>query len=144
MSGVLRFLAAFSAGGISAYILGTALNTQFVLAGHNVPVSFGDRLNMTMFDISNMLLYLAMILVGFLIAFGIAALLKRQLPKLSAAAYPIAGAAALGVILGAMYLTFQTVPISGARSTFGFLSQMLAGGVGGWVFARILDRKVAS
>lgn len=137
----LRNLFALVAASIAAYIVGTALNTQFVLAAHNVPVSFGDRFNMTMFDISNMLLYLIIILVGFLTAFAIASFVKSRLPRLAKYAYPVAGAAALGGILGLMYILFQTVPISGARSALGFLAQVLAGGFGGWVFARVIAPK---
>jgi len=83
-------------------------------------------------------LYLAIIAVALLLGFAIAGLLKRFFPGLSGIAFPIAGAAAMGVTLGAMYIVFQTVPISGARSTMGFLSQVLAGGVGGWIFAKVL------
>jgi len=144
MAVTLRFLMGLLAGGVAAYLLGSILNSQFVINAHSVPVSFGDRFNMTMFDISNMVLYLAIILVAFAIAFLIAALLKRFLPKLSGIAYPIAGAAGIGVALGLMYIMFQTVPISGARSAFGFLSQMLAGAVGGWVFGKILTRDTAN
>ncbi|MEH6829176.1 hypothetical protein, partial [Parasphingorhabdus sp.] len=56
---------------------------------------------------------------------------------LARVAYPIAGGAAIAVALGAMYMMFQTIPISGARSTMGFLAQVFAGAIGGWVFARI-------
>lgn len=140
MAVTLRFLVGLLAGGVAAYLLGSILNSQFVINAHPVPVSFGDRFNMTMFDISNMGLYLAIILIAFLIAFLIAALLKRFLPKLSAMAYPIAGAAGIGTALGLMYIMFQTVPISGARSAVGFLSQMLAGAAGGWIFGKILTR----
>ena len=144
MAMTIRFLLALLAGGIAAYILGSILNSQFVINAHPVAVSFGDRFNMTMFDLSNMVLYLVIIVVAFLISFVIAGLLKRFLPKLSNIAYPIAGAAGIGTALGLMYIMFQTVPISGARSTLGFLSQMLAGGVGGWVFSKILTRDKAN
>ncbi|MEP3225741.1 MAG: hypothetical protein ABJO01_07190 [Parasphingorhabdus sp.] len=140
MAVTFRFLLGLLGGGVAAYILGTIFNSQFVMNAHPVSISFGDRFNMTMFDISNMGAYLVIILVAFLLAFLIAAILKRFLPKLSRAAYPIAGAAGIGVALGLMYIMFQTVPISGARSALGFLSQMLAGGFGGWVFAKILYR----
>ncbi|GAB5488127.1 MAG: hypothetical protein Pars2KO_16970 [Parasphingorhabdus sp.] len=141
MAATIRFLFGLLGGAVAAYILANLFNSQFVINAHNVPVSFSDRLNMTMFDLSNMYLYLVIILVSFLIAFGIAGLLKRFLPKLSTVAYPIAGAAAIATALGLMYLTFQTVPISGARSTLGFLSQVVAGGFGGWVYGRILLRR---
>jgi len=142
MAATLRFLGGLLGGGIAAYLVGSILNSQFIINAHNVPVSFGDRLNMTMFDLSNMYLYLVIILVSFAIAFGIAAVLKRFLPKLSGIAYPIAGAAAIGTALGLMYITFQTVPISGARSSLGFVSQMIAGAFGGWVYGKfLLSRK---
>lgn len=140
MAATIRFLLGLLGGGIAAYLLASILNSQFVMNAHDVPISFGDRFNMTMFDISNMGLYLVIILAAFLIAFLIAAVLKRFLPKLSNVAYPIAGAAAIGTALGFMYMTFQTVPISGARSTLGFISQVAAGAFGGWVFGKIILR----
>ena len=143
MSGFFRFILGLLGGALTTYILGSIVNSQFVMNAHRVPVAWGDRLNMTMFDISSMLLYFVIIAVSFLIAFVIAALLKRFLPNLANIAYPIAGAAAIGAALGLMYLMFQTVPISGARSPFGFLAQMVAGGIGGWVFGRIAVRQQA-
>lgn len=137
MATLIRSILGFIAGVITAYVVGTAINAQFVMGAHGVPVGFGERLNMTAFDISNMTLYAIIIAVGFLIAFLIAAVLKRFLPSLAGVAYPIAGAAAIGVALGLMYMNFQTVPISGARGTFGFIAQMLAGALGGWVFGKI-------
>lgn len=139
----VRVILAFLAGILTAYLIGVSLNAQFVIAAHGVPVSLGDRLNMTAFDISSMVLYLVIIAVGFFIAFLIASLLKRVLPGLASVAYPIAGAAAIGVALGLMYMKFQTVPVSGARGMFGFLAQMLAGGFGGWVFGKIGNQQAA-
>ena len=140
MAAVTRFTLGLLAGAIVTYVLGTAVNSQFVINAHGVPVSWGDRLNMTLFDISNMLAYLAIIAVSFLIAFLIARIIKRFLPNMANIAYPIAGAAAMGTALGLMYVMFQTVPISGARSTLGFLAQMAAGGAGGWIFAKVASR----
>lgn len=140
MAATMRFLFGLLGGAIATYLLANIFNSQFVINAHNVSVSISDRFNMTMFDLSNMYLYLVIILVSFLIAFGIAAILKRFLPRLSTIAYPIAGAAAIGTALGLMYVTFQTVPISGARSTLGFLSQVIAGGFGGWVYGKLLMR----
>ena len=104
----VRVILAFLAGILTAYLIGVSLNAQFVIAAHGVPVSLGDRLNMTAFDISSMVLYLVIIAGGFFIAFLIASLLKRVLPRLAGVAYPIAGAAAIGVALGLMYMKFQT------------------------------------
>ncbi|KEO89177.1 hypothetical protein EH31_14175 [Erythrobacter longus] len=133
-----RWIAALIVASIGTYVLAVIANAQFVIGAHNVPVSLSDRLNMTAFDISNMWLYLAVIAAAFLLGFAIAALVKRFVPSLARAAYPIAGAAALGMVLGLMYLQFQTVPISGARSALGFVAQVIAGGIGGWIFAKVL------
>ena len=140
MAKILRIISGFMAAALTTYLVGTALNTQFVIGGHNVPVGLGDRLNMTAFDISNMLLYLVVIIIGFALAFTLAGLLKRALPSLARIAYPVAGAVAIGAALGLMYLNFQTVPISGARGTLGFLAQMLAGALGGLLFYEMTTR----
>lgn len=134
----VRWIGALIIASLGTYVVAVIANAQFVIGAHNVPVSFSERLNMTAFDVSNMYLYLVIILVALLLGFAIAALLKRFVPSLAALAYPIAGAAALGTVLGLMYMQFQTVPISGARSGLGFASQVLAGGIGGWIFARLL------
>ena len=139
MDRLSRIALGFIAAALTAYVAGSILNTQFVIGAHTLggePVStaFGDRLSMTAADIAGTILYLVIIAVGFAIAFLIASFLKRALPGLAGVAYPIAGAAAIGAALGLMYMQFQTVPVSGARGMFGFLAQMLAGGLGGWVF----------
>lgn len=138
----VRWVLGLIVAALATYIVGTALNSQFVIAMHDISVSIGDRFNMTMFDISNMVPYLVIIAVALLLGFVIATILKRFLPNLARIAYPIAGAAAIAVTLGAMYMMFQTIPISGARSTMGFLAQVFAGAIGGWVFARIAVRPV--
>lgn len=135
-----RFLAAFLAAVVTTYIIGTALNSQFVMGAYDIDISLAERFNMTMFDISNMLLYLAVVAIALFIGLGVAAIVKRFVPKLAAIAYPIAGAAAIGVTLGLMYIMFQTIPISGARSLAGFSAQVAAGAIGGYVFAKILTK----
>ncbi|WP_298307937.1 hypothetical protein [uncultured Erythrobacter sp.] len=140
-----RWIGALIVAALGTYVIAVIANSQFVIGAHNVPVSFSDRLSMSAFDVSNMYLYLAIILVALILGFAIAALMKRFLPSLSSVAYPIAGAAALGLVLGLMYIQFQTVPISGARSGLGFASQVVAGGIGGWIFAKVLgSQKTAS
>ena len=137
MARFIRWVLGLIAAALATYIIGTALNSQFVIGMHDISVSIGDRFNMTLFDISNMVAYLVIVAIALLIGFLIATILKRFLPNLAKVAYPIAGATAIAVALGAMYIMFQTIPISGARSTMGFLAQMFAGAIGGWVFARI-------
>ncbi|MDX1703925.1 MAG: hypothetical protein R3235_06500 [Altererythrobacter ishigakiensis] len=140
----VRWIGALLIAALSTYIIGVIVNSQFVMNAHGVPISFGERVNMTAFDVSNMWLYFVVILIALLLGFLIAMAVKRLLPGLSRYAFPIAGAAAIGATLGLMYVQFQTVPISGARSGLGFASQVLAGGIGGWVFARIVQRPGSS
>lgn len=134
----VRWIGALLIAALGTYVVAVGANSQFVMNAHDVPISFGERLNMTAFDVSNMWLYLIIISVALLLGFLIAMAVKRVLPGLSRFAFPVAGAAAIGATLGLMYLQFQTVPISGARSTMGFLSQVVAGGIGGWIFAKIV------
>ena len=140
----VRWIGALLIAALSTYIIGVIVNSQFVMNAHGVPISFGERVNMTVFDVSNMWLYFVVILIALLLGFLIAMAVKRLMPGLSRYAFPIAGATAIGATLGLMYVQFQTVPISGARSSLGFASQVLAGGIGGWVFARIVQRPGSS
>lgn len=141
---LIAFLMIFPAA-LVAYAIGSVASTQFVLLAHAevfpIDVTTSERLAMTIADVSNMWLYFAIIVIGFLIAFPIAAGLKRLLPGLAGIAYPLAGAAAIGTALGLMLLAFGIVPISGARSTLGFTTQLLAGAIGGYVFALLAVRR---
>jgi hypothetical protein len=86
--------------------------------------------------------------VALLVAFAVAALLKRVLKPLSAIAYPIAGAAAA---LGVLWLinTYLAPPgvggaIPGARSGFELALQALAGAIGGLAFELLRPRARAA
>lgn len=140
----VRWMAALLVAALGTYVLAVIANAQFVMHAHDVSIGFSDRVRMTAFDVSNMWLYLAVILVALLLGFLVATLLKRFLPQLARVAFPIAGAAAIGATLGLMYMQFHTVPISGARSTMGFVSQVLAGAFGGWLFAKLSQKPLVS
>ena len=76
----VRRIAALLAAALGTYVIAVVANSQFVMNAHNVPISFSERLNMTAFDVSNMWLYLVIILVALLLGFLVAALVKRFLP----------------------------------------------------------------
>ena len=141
---ILRWIVALIAAALGTYVLGVIVNSQFVMNAHDVPISLTERLNMTAFDVSNMYLYFVIVLVTFLLGFLIAALVSLFLPGLNRVTYPVAGAAAIATALGLMWMQFQTIPISGARSTAGFLAQVIAGGFGGWIFARIVHQRAGN
>ncbi|MCC5885542.1 MAG: hypothetical protein JJT88_03820 [Gammaproteobacteria bacterium] len=140
---ILRFILAFLAAVLVSAALAAAASTQFVLAELarlGVEISFADRLSMTAHDVIGMgRLYLPVIGVGFLLAFGVAALVIRYLlPGWSVLGYSLAGFTAILAIILIMIVAFGLVPIAGARSIPGMLSQCLSGAVGGYLFARML------
>ena len=134
---LLAFLLIWPAA-LAAYLIGAIASSQFVMNAYEVEITASERLSMTLYDATHMWAYAVIIGLGFCIAFPIAALLKRLLPGLAGVAYPLAGAVAIAAALGLMYSVFATIPISGARSALGMGVQVLAGAVGGYVFAQLL------
>ena len=134
---LLRNLYALIYAAITAYIIGAVISSIFVLKALPAKIPFGTYVSTALSDITNLKLYLVIILIGFSIAFPIAAVLRKTLPKLAKIGYPLAGAAAIGAALGLMYLQFETVPISGANNAFGFIMQLVTGALGGAIFANL-------
>ena len=134
---LLRNLYALIYAAITAYIIGAVISSIFVLKALPAKIQFGTYVSTALSDITNLKLYLVIILIGFSIAFPIAAALRKALPKLAKIGYPLAGAAAIGAALGLMYLQFETVPISGANNAFGFIMQLVTGALGGAIFANL-------
>lgn len=142
---VLAFLLAVAA----AFLAASIAHTQFVIAGLQgigADISLTVRAQMTITDIVGFAStpppnYLLVIAFGFLVAFPIAMIVRAALAASRWIAYPIAGAAAVGLILWAMHAVYETTPIAGARTGFGFAMQMLAGALGGLVFASCARRR---
>lgn len=127
---------------ITTAILATAFSTQFVLAGitrFGAEVGVMERLEMTVTDVISMgPVYAILIAIGFLIAFSIAALTLKLLPAWRIGVYMGAGAAALlAILFGAEQVFFGNALISGAKDTMGITAQAIAGGVGGYLFAKL-------
>ncbi len=138
----LKVPVAYLAAIAAAAVLGCIASTQFVLAGlagFGMEVSFVDRLSTTVHDVIGMgPLYALIAAVAFLPAFGIAAVLMRWVPGSRPFWFAVAGAASiLTAILVIRFVVGGTV-IGGARTAPGLLVQALAGGVAGWLFARIV------
>jgi hypothetical protein len=131
---------AFIAAVLATAILGAIASTQFVLAALaavGTAIPFTARLSMTLQDVVGMLpLYGAVVAVGFLVAFPIAARVIRALPHARLPGYALAGAIAVAGAILVMVQLFGLTPIAGARSTLGLAVQGLAGAAGGAVFAR--------
>lgn len=92
---------------------------------------------MTAFDGPRMCLCLVIVLVTLLLGLLIATLVRRLLPSLARTAGPFAGAAANATAPDHIWQQVQTIFISGARPTAGFVVHDIAGGSGGWILANI-------
>lgn len=127
-------------------VLGVIVQSQFVVAGLEgvgAQVAFGDRLAMTRDDLVGFgPLYAIFILIGFLIAFTVSALVLRFVKLPRALVYAVAGAVCMFVMLALMREVFFGVPvIAGARSLAGELAQAASGAVAGFVFAFMTRQK---
>jgi len=129
--------AALLMAAVISYVIGTTVSSIFVLRALPTKIPFGTYAETAWFDITHLVLYFMVVLIGFLVAFPIAAWLRKILPKLAKIGYPLAGAVAIGTALGLMYTQFETIPISGATSPLGFIAQLIAGAFGGWVFGKL-------
>ena len=127
----------FVASVIVAYTLASVAHTQQVLSGllHlGVQIPFRDRLDMFATDWAGLYLYLVVIAIGFLIAFGVMALIKRFVSVHATLLFALGGGLAMLCILVSMRELASLTPIAGARGVLGMTLQCLAGVVGGAVF----------
>ncbi|MDP4788669.1 MAG: hypothetical protein NWR64_01665 [Haliea sp.] len=144
---MIRVLKAFFPAVLLAYILGSVLATQTVLAklaALGVAVPMTVRLQASLHDVIGMTAYLLLILVAFVLALPVAAWLVRahRVPGPRLFWFTLAGFA--GVI--ALHLIMNQVlgiwVIAAAREWPGLLLQGLAGAMGGWVFGVISKNRL--
>ena len=133
---------AFIASLITATCLASIFSTQFVIGGLKTAgahVDMGQMFSMTLYDIINMgPLYGIFIAIGLLIAFLVAGLIYRKINKKRRLIYTLAGVACFIIMLHLMKAVFFGVPIiGGARSILGLSFQALAGGIAGYLFAKL-------
>lgn len=145
--GWFRYPLGLVAATVFMAVLGVIVQTQFVLGaltGVGAEISFADRLAMTRDDLVGLgVLYAIFILIGFLVAFSVSALVLRFVKLPRAAVYAVAGAVCMFVMLALMREVFFGVPvIAGARSLTGELAQAASGAAAGLVYV-FLTRKRA-
>lgn len=119
--------------------IASLLSTQFVLAalrGIDIAVPLGDNLRMTIADLGVLKTLLPLGGTALLIAFLIAGLCTR-LGGNRVAWFVVAGFSAMITLLLIIQAVLGVMPLAGARSTAGLVFQGLAGGVGGYLFARL-------
>lgn len=142
MRRVLKIMAAWVLAVLATVLVGVVFQTQNVIARLNdigANVSLTDRLSMTSYDIIHLgSLYGAFIAIAFLIAFLSGGIVFHLAKFGRPFVYVVAGAVAILIMLFAMkQVFFDTHLIAGARDALGISLQMLAGAIGGFVFARM-------
>ena len=141
----VRIFIGYAAAAVISVVLASAFHTQMVIgalgdAGALVP--FDRRLAMTGDDLVGLIPQFGpVIAIALALGFLVAAGLRRVLKPLAPIAYPLAGAAAIGVALTVMGMAFDGItPLAGARTPLGFALQCLAGAIGGLIFSTIAVR----
>jgi len=147
MDGIIKRIGGWVAAALTTVILGITFQTQNVLArleNIGADVSFGERLSMTLYDIQHLgSLYMIFISIALAIAFCLGGLVYRFAKFGRQIVYVVSGGVAILVMLFAMKAQFFDVHIiAGARDAFGLVLQVLAGAIGGLVFALTTRSKI--
>lgn len=123
--------------------LGHSLMVQGALADLGVDLPLTTRASGILRDMLGLAPSLgAVIAAALLVAFAIAALLRRRVGVLlRSLAFPLAGWAAMLATLGGLRLVFGFSALAGARTTPGLLLMSLGGLAGGIVFALLMQRR---
>ncbi|MCF6143260.1 MULTISPECIES: hypothetical protein [Pseudoalteromonas] len=133
-----RLLPSFLASWLLTFTLASLFHSQYVvnqLVNVGIEISFSDRVNLTLDDWLGLLpTYGAIIAVALAFAFSVTGLLYRKHPKYGIQLFVIAGVTAFAVALVAIESIMNITIIAGARG-WGFYTQLIAGAVGGYVFA---------
>ena len=143
----IKLILSFVAAIVVAYLLTSAMGTQFVLAdiqSYGLAVSLSDRIAATLHDISGLVPVL-LILVGatYLIAFVIAALGHRFVGGGRLYWCLAAGFTSLPATMMLIKMTMGVTPFAPAGTGFGQFLIALCGLAGAWVYARLTQAKEA-
>lgn len=137
---MLRLILAFLAAVLSASVLCSLLSTQFVIAGLqsvDIAIPVAVRLQMSVDDLAILQTLIPALSACFLVGFIVAALCIRWVGGSRTGWYTIAGFSSLIALYLLLNFILEIMPISGARSIIGLTAQGLAGGLGGYVFAKL-------
>jgi len=140
---ILSYLAAI----VVAYLLTSAMGTQFVLAdikSYGLVVSLSDRVAATLHDIAGLVpVLLILVSVTYLVAFIIAALGHRFVGGSRLYWFLAAGFTSLPATMMLMKMTMGITPFAPAGTIFGLLLIALCGLAGAWVYTRLTQNKEA-
>ena len=130
---------------LATFLLASIVGTQLVLAdivSFGLAVSLQDRVSATIHDIAGLATVLPILIsVAFLLAFVIAESGRRILTGKRAYWYMAAGLTSLPVALTLIKTLMGGTVFAAARTDFGMLLFALCGLLGGWLFARLINRE---
>lgn len=133
-----RLLPIFLVSWLFTFTLASLFHSQYVvnqLVDVGVMVSLSDRINLTLDDWLGLLpTYGAIIAIALAIAFFAVVLLAKKFKKYSMVLFVASGITAFAVVLVAIESIMNIHIIAGARG-WGFYLQLLAGALGGLLFA---------
>ena len=146
MNGIIKRIGGWFAAVLTTVVLGVFLQTQNVLSrledvGADVGVM--ERISMSFYDLRYLgSLYILFISLALAIAFLVGGLVFHFAKFGRPLIYAVAGSTAMLVMLFAMKQAFFDVQmIAGARDAVGMGLQMIAGAIGGVVFAFVSRSK---
>ena len=135
-----RILPSFLVSWLLTFSFASLFHSQYVvnqLVNVGVVVSLSDRINLTLDDWVGLLpTYGAIIAVALAIAFLVTVQLNKKVQKYSTLLFVFAGIVAFAIVLIAIESIMNIHIIAGARG-WGFYAQLLAGAMGGFVFAKL-------
>jgi len=140
MKTLVSVILSFIVAALSAAILASLFSTQFVVTGLQevaVVIPFATRMKMTLGDLAILKTLLPIIVLCFTVAFTIASLCYKKWHGKRQLWFGIAGGCALVSVLLGMSFAMQLMPVAGARTVFGLITQFIAGAAGGLIFARL-------
>ena len=146
MNGIIKRIGGWLAAVLTTVVLGVFLQTQNVLSrleGVGADVGFMERISMSFYDLRYLgSLYIIFISMALAIAFLFGGLVFRFAQFGRPLIYAVAGSTAMLVMLFGMKQAFFDVQmIAGARDAVGMGLQMIAGAIGGVVFALVSRSK---
>ena len=146
MNGIIKCIGGWVAAAFSTVLLGITFQTQNVLSrlgDIGADVSLSERISMTVYDIQHLgSLYIIFVSIALAVAFLLGGLIYRFTKFGRAIIFIVAGGAAILTMLFIMKSVFFDIHlIAGARNAFGISLQMLAGAMGGLIFAVMTQPK---
>jgi hypothetical protein len=144
----MRVILAYIAAVLIAVLLGAAVLSWFdqagYLAAHGADLSIGERIGWYLQTLKGLAvdvgLYPILVAVGLLIAFVVAAIVKRLAPGLRFWWYAGAGAVAIVTMILVLKGVMGLFVIPGARTVAGIAVQGVVGLIAGGVFAWLSRR----